>query len=158
MGAPTMLRMHRALKHTLAIAFAACANLSPAQQVYRCESGGHISYSHEPCLGAQAVDTTPTQGMNKMTGITKKGADVQRDENRRLLNGIASQITGLSPETHARLGQRHKLSRSAQLECSAWDLRLPALEQAASQASPAKKAQADSDLFQARLAFRDLRC
>ena len=61
MGAPTMLRMHRALKHTLPIALAACATLSSAQQVYRCESGGHVSYSHEPCLGAQAVDTTPTQ-------------------------------------------------------------------------------------------------
>lgn len=132
--------------------------LASGQQVYRCESNGKVSYSHEPCLGAQAIDTTPTQGMDKMTGKSKKGADVQRDEFRRQIGGVSSQITGLSTETHMRLAQRHKLSRTAQLECAAWDARLPGLEEEAAVASPQNKERADTTLFKARKAFRDLRC
>lgn len=66
--------MHHVL-HTLFLA-ACWLTLSTggaqAQQVYRCEFGGKVSYAHEPCVGAQAVDTTPTEGLNKMTGVTKK--------------------------------------------------------------------------------------
>lgn len=129
-----------------------------AQQVYRCEFGGKVSYAHEPCVGAQAVDTTPTEGMNQMTGVTQKGADVYRDEHRRLMYGISSQITGLSPETYARIAPRYKLPRSTQLECAVWDQRLPSFEQAAAKATPAHKAQAELALFHARQQFRDLRC
>lgn len=145
------------LFHMLAV-LGLCASSAHAQQVYRCEINGHISYAHEPCLGAQAIDTTPTQGMDKMTGTTQKGADVQRDEHRKLLSKISSQITGLSPETHQRLSHRHKLSRSEQLECATWDMRLPSLEQDAAKASDAQKAKAEVALFRARQAFRDLRC
>lgn len=129
-----------------------------AQQVYRCEANGKIGYSHEPCVGAKAIDTTPTQGMDKMTGQTKKGADVQRDEFRRQLGTISSTVTGLSPETHMRLAQRQKLSRTAQLECAAWDIRLPAIEETAAKARSHEKEQAEASLFKARKAFRDLRC
>lgn len=132
--------------------------LASGQQVYRCEANGKVSYSHEPCLGAQAIDTTPTQGMDKMTGKSKKGADVQRDEFRRQIGSVSSQMTGLSAETHMRLAQRHKLSRTAQLECAAWDARLPGLEEDAAVASPQNKERADAALFKARKAFRDLRC
>ena len=129
-----------------------------AQQVYRCEVNGKVNYSHEPCMGAKAIDTTPTQGMDKMTGQTKKGADVQRDEHRKLMGTITSTVTGLSPEAHMRLAQRHQLTRSVQLECAAWDLRLPALEEASAKASPKDKEQQAASLFEARKAFRDLRC
>ena len=132
--------------------------IATAQQVYRCEVNGKIGYSHEPCVGAKAIDTTPTQGMDKMTGKSQKGADVRRDEFRREISGVSSQITGLSAETHMRLAQRYKLSRSAQLECATWDARLPGLEEAATTASPQDKERADTTLFKARKAFRDLRC
>ena len=144
-----------------ALAMAVCLSMTlpaMAQQVYRCEINGKVSYSHEPCVGAQAIDTTPTQGMDKMTGKTKKGADVQRDEHRKLMGTISSTVTGLSPEAHMRLAQRHQLPRSVQLECAAWDLRLPALEEASAKASPKDKEQQAASLFEARKAFRDLRC
>lgn len=48
-------------------------------QVYRCEHGGKVSYSDEPCVGAKVVDATPTQGMDKMAGSTSKGAEALRD-------------------------------------------------------------------------------
>lgn len=41
--------------------------------VYRCESAGKVAYSHEPCVGAREVDTTPTQGLDKMSGHSRKG-------------------------------------------------------------------------------------
>lgn len=128
------------------------------QQVYRCEINGKIGYSHEPCVGAKAVDTTPTQGMDKMTGQSKKGADVRNEELRRQLGTISSTVTGLSPETHMRLAQRQKLTRVAQLECAAWDARLPGLEETAKKASPQEKEQVEASLFKARQTFRDLRC
>lgn len=129
-----------------------------AQQVYRCDIQGKVSYSHEPCVGAQAIDTTPTQGLNKSTGRVERHPDVQREIHSRQLTEALRPIMVLSPEAHARLSKRHKLSRSDQLECAAWDVRLPGLEQDAAKANAAQKSEADVALFRARQAFRDLRC
>lgn len=145
------------LFHALAVLSLWCSNVQ-AQQVYRCEINGHASYAHEPCLGAQAVDTTPTQGLNKSTGRVERHPDVQREIFQHQLTEAIRPITVLSPEAQLRLGQRYKLSRSDQLECAVWDVRLPVLEQDAAQASAAQKAHAEVALFRARQAFRDLRC
>lgn len=59
-------RRARALRQLTVVVFAAaCASATQAQTVYRCEAPGKVMYSHEPCVGAKAVDTTPTQGKNK---------------------------------------------------------------------------------------------
>jgi len=140
----------------------ACLSLyvasSQAQQVYRCEFNGQVSYAHEPCLGAQAIDTTPTQGLNKSTGRVERHPDVQREIFRHQMAEAMRPITVLSPETHQRLSQRYRLPRSIQLECAVWDTRLPGLEQDVTTASDAQKAKAEVTLFRARQAFRDLRC
>lgn len=65
-------------RRTASLAAAALLALAPlgasAQQaVYRCDQGGKIGYSHEPCLGGKVIDATPTQGMDKMSGVSRKG-------------------------------------------------------------------------------------
>ena len=149
------MRRTHALLCALALVITAPAM---GQQVYRCEANGKVGYSHEPCPGAKAIDATPTQGMDKMTGKSLKSADVQRDEFRKQMSDMSSQITGISPETHARLAQRYKLARTVQLECASWDARLPGIEEDASQARPQQKEQAEAHLYQARKRFRELRC
>jgi hypothetical protein len=151
--------MHHALR-TIRLAAFLCTSIwgVHAQQVYRCDIGGKVSYAHEPCLGAQAIDTTPTEGLNQSTGRVQRHPDVQRQVFQRELHEAMRPISVLSPETLQRLSQRYKLSRSAQLECAVWDQRLPGFEQAAAKANAAQKASAELELFQARQHFRDLRC
>lgn len=69
-----------------------------AQSVYRCETHGRIGYSHEPCVGAKVVDTTPTQGLDKAIGASRKGRDVRREEFKRSLNEAMRPLTGMSHE------------------------------------------------------------
>lgn len=57
------------------LVIAASAN---AQPVYRSVGKGAVVYSHEPCIGAEVVDTT-LQGLDKSSGQSRKGADVVRN-------------------------------------------------------------------------------
>lgn len=129
-----------------------------AQPVYRCEVGGKVHYTHEPCLGAQAIDTTPTQGLDTWTGKTKRHSEVQRDMWQRDFAHAVRPLTGQTPEAFKLSVKRQKLSTVDQLHCQRLDHRLPELEQAAASAPAARKAHAEQALYAARLQFRDLRC
>ena len=128
------------------------------QQVYRCETHGKVSYSHEPCLGAKAIDTTPTQGMDKMTGRSKKGADVQKAEHDRMFAEALKPLTGKTPEELEAAKRRIHHSPLEKLSCSQLDGALPRLAQDAAHAAPEDKNSAEARLYKARKAFRDLRC
>lgn len=129
-----------------------------AQQVYRCDIHGKTSYSHEPCLGAQAIDTTPTQGLDRSTGKVQRHPDVQREITHRQIAEAIRPITGQSPEALAVDRRRMRLSATDQLHCEWLDLRLPSLEAQVAQARADQKGQAELALYQARLQSRDLRC
>lgn len=142
---------------------ACCALLLPGhglaqQQVYRCESGGKVSYSHAPCLNAQAIDTTPTQGLNSMTGKRRPSAEVQRSEQQRAFAEAVYPLTRMSPATHAREARRYKLLPEDRAHCSLLDLRLPRLERDAREALPRHKAASEQALLQERQRFYELRC
>lgn len=135
------------------------ASNSVAQhQVYRCDSGGKVTYSHAPCLNAQAIDTTATQGLNSMTGQRKPSADVRRSENQRAYGEALYPLTRMSPQTYAREVNRHKLLPEDRLQCSALDLRLPGLEASARNASASNKAPSERTLLEARQRYYELRC
>lgn len=78
------------------------ANFSSASPptVYRCDSGGKVSYSDAPCVGGKVIDVTPTLGADKMTGRSIKGNDVQREEYRAVLDDAIRPLHGLS---HAKM-------------------------------------------------------
>lgn len=128
------------------------------QQVYRCENGGKVSYSHAPCLNAQAIDTTPTQGLNSMTGKRRPSADVQRSEHQRAMSEALRPLIRMSPATYAREARRHTLLPEDRAQCSTLDLRLPGLERDARDALPQHKQTAEQALLQARQRFYELRC
>ena len=73
--------MNQARRRLATVSFLALTALTcAAQTVYKCESKGAVTYSHEPCMGAKVVDTTPTQGLDKSSGSSRKGADVRQVE------------------------------------------------------------------------------
>lgn len=129
-----------------------------AQSVYRCEANGQVSYSHEPCLGATVVDTTPTQGLDKSSGTSRKGSDVRREEGRRMLSEALRPLAEVSPEQLELNARRRKLPHDVQVECSTLDRRVPGLEAAVEKSTPETRESAEARLFVSRSRYRSLGC
>lgn len=134
------------------------ASTSMAQTVYRCESKGSIVYTHEPCLNARTVDTTATQGLDKSSGQSRKGADVRKIENNKAMAEAWQPILGETPAQREVRHRRFKLPADEKLECARLDARLPVQEAAVRDAGKAGTANAELALFQTRKRFRELRC
>ena len=143
-----------ALLGLLSFSFSAQAQ----KPVYRCETAGKVSYSDSPCVGAKEIDATPTQGMDKMTGASRKGADVRRDEHNALMADALKPLTGMSTEQYRVHKHRFKLSPKDKAECSRLDTALPKLKQHAATAPSSERALADVELYKARKYFNDLNC
>lgn len=126
--------------------------------VYRCETAGKVSYSDAPCVGAKEIDATPTQGMDKMTGTSRKGADVRRDEHNAVMADALKPLTGMSADQYRVYKHRFKLSPGDKAECARLDTHLPELKQRAATALSSEKARADVELYKARKQFNDLNC
>ena len=75
-------------------------------------------YSHEPCLDAQVVDTTPTQGLDKSSGTSRKGADVQKSETNKAMAKALEPIFGETAEQYELRHKRFKLSPKDRAECA----------------------------------------
>lgn len=136
------------------------ATLPAAAQrpVYRCETNGKVSYSDVPCVGAKVIDATPTQGMDKMTGQSRKGRDVQREEFNTTFDNAFRPLHGRSHAEMDVMRRRVKLPSADQAQCASLDNRLPQLESDAARASGEAKARSDFDLYTARKRFFDLKC
>jgi hypothetical protein len=129
-----------------------------AQTVYKCESKGSIVYSHEPCLGAQVVDTTPTQGLDKWSGQSRKGADVLKSEHNKAMADGLRPLLGETPEQRERRHRRFKLPPEDKLECANLDTRLPTQETEVRNADKSVVGRAEAALFESRKRYRELRC
>ena len=146
------------MRTLLAITALTLVATTASAQVYRCEHGGKVSYSDEPCVGAKMVDATPTQGMDKMTGSSRKGAEALRDERRKIMDSAFQPLTGLNHEQMNVERRRQKLSPDAKATCRNLDRQLPQLEKQAGGASASQKQGAEADLYRARRAFFELKC
>jgi hypothetical protein len=130
----------------------------PTRDVYRCELGGHVTYSETPCLGAKRVDVTPTRGLNKSSGVERTGPDVRAE---RLQEDMATALKPIFGETAAQRAQRHrraKLHASARQRCQQLDNALPATEAAAARAGQADEATHHRRLLALRLEYKNLSC
>lgn len=125
---------------------------------YKCQYGTRTEYSDEPCMGAKVVDTTPTQGMDKSTGVSRKGKDVQRVEQREALATAIRPLTGMNAEELEKAGRRQQLPVAHQRQCAALDGAIPAQEMAARNAADTDKAKADVKLYRSRKQFKTLKC
>ena len=126
--------------------------------VYRCDSGGKVTYTDTPCLGGQAIDATPTQGLNSMTGQRKPSAEVRRSEHQRQIAEAFYPLTRMSPEQLARESRRHRLLPEARVECRILDARLPDLTQQVQQPAAPHQATAEKRLYEARQRYHALHC
>ena len=130
-----------------------------AQTVYRCEAKGRVSYSYEPCVGAKPVNTTPTQGLDKSSGVSRKGADVRKAESHKVMGDALRPITGLDDQQRLTLHRRFKLPHGAKLECAVLDTRLESQQADERNAvNPQDLQAAERSLFESRKRFRELRC
>lgn len=130
-----------------------------AQPVYRCEVAGKITYSHEPCLNAKIVDTTPTQGMDKSSGQSRKENDVRANERNKAMADALKPLFNESPDEREQRHRRFKLAPDVRNECAKLDSRLVEEQAAARGASGAAAVrEADAALLSSRLRFRELRC
>jgi hypothetical protein len=126
--------------------------------VYRCETAGHVSYSDEPCVGAEEINVTPTPGMDKKTGTSRKGVDVRRDEYDAEVANALKPLTGMTADQYRVHRHRFKLSPADKAECARLDNSLSGLKQRAATASTNDKAMAEVELYKARKRFNDLNC
>ncbi len=146
--------------HALGAILAICSGTAAIAQpvVYRCETAGKVAYSDSPCVGAKVIDATPTQGMDKMAGRSRKGREVQRDEFNRQLDGAIRPLTSRSHEDMNVLRKRVYLPAKDQQQCARLDGLLPTLEADAQAAKGEARARADVDLYKVRKQFFDLKC
>lgn len=142
--------MKRGFLSALVITTAAGLSYAQSQPTYKCVTAGKASYSDEPCVGAIVVDTTPTQGLDKMTGVSKKGADVQKIELNKTFDQAIKPITGLTPEQMNKRRKRIYLSEKDKLECWSLDGQI--------QGTRVMDAAEEVSLYQARKRFKDLKC
>lgn len=131
---------------------------SAGPTVYRCETAGKVAYSDSPCIGATVVDAAPTQGMDKMSGQSRKGKDVQQTEFNRVFDNALKPLTGRSTEGMDVLRRRVKLPGPDQQACARLDGQLPRLELDARETQGAAKARAEFDLYGARKRYFELKC
>ena len=133
-------------------------SLSAQPRVYRCETNGKIAYSDAPCVGAKVIDATPTQGADKMSGASRKGREVQRDEFTALLDGAMRPLHGRSHDEMNVLRRRVNLASRDQQQCAELDSLVPKLEADAAKGTGEGKGLADVNLYKTRKRFFDLKC
>ena len=142
--------MKRQLLACLVLAGAASVCQAQSQPTYKCVTAGKVAYSDEPCVGATVVDTTPTQGLDKITGISKKGADVQKIEFNKAMAEAWRPIFAETPEQRSQRHKRWKLPGSDQLECARLEGQV--------QGKRVMDTREEVALFQARKRYKDLKC
>ena len=150
--------MNRPISVLLFAPLAMAAFCAQAQTVYKCQSEAGVVYSHEPCLNAAVVDTTPTQGMDKSTGQSRKGADVRRSENNKATAKAMEPLLGESAEQLEKRNRRFKLTTEARQECAKLDGVLPVQETEARSSGKPAGPNAEQRLLESRKRFRELRC
>jgi hypothetical protein len=134
--------------------------LPPASRtVYKCQQDGKTVYSDSPCLGAQRLDVEPTRGMDKSSGRSRVGADVQRERINEAVATAVRPITGMSADQFEVARRRVSLPAAQQRACKQLDQAIPSAEAEERAAPPGPSlAAAQRKLYDLRVAYRNGRC
>jgi hypothetical protein len=130
----------------------------PSRLIYKCQVGGKISYTDEPCLGAKRLDIEPSRGLSKFSGKEMIGADVQRENYRDLMADAIRPLAGLDRKQYATVSRRVNLSGAAKVECGTLDQSLPQTEAMESAASRDARPAIQRDLLALRKRFNEPHC
>jgi len=129
----------------------------PNRTIYKCQVKGTISYSDEPCIGAQRLDATPTRGVNRLSGSSRIGQDVSNEIRSEQLAHALRPLTGMSAAQFATAVRRHPLDAATQRACHQLEPAILKLEQAERHPG-AVIGPIQQDLFVLRKQYQKLGC
>lgn len=130
----------------LALTVFIAVNTAMAQKpVYKCSENGKTNYSDIPCLNATVIDTTPTQGLDKSTGRSMKGADVKNEIRQQQMSD--SFYKPLFGETAEQTRKRHRRAKFR-----------PEDRDACYRLDPLMESEKGERLFEVRMQYYKLNC
>jgi hypothetical protein len=130
----------------------------PSRTVFKCVDKGKTIFSDDPCPGAEKIEVEPNRGVSTSTGVTRKGADVQREEHREAFAEAVKPLTGMNAKQLDKAGQRMRLEPPARTECAHLDRSISALESRERALQPSQRAAVQQQLFVDRQRYRKLGC
>jgi len=132
---------------------------APSRTIYKCEVNGKISYTDQPCLGAQRLDVMPTRGVNKLSGQVRTGADVAREHRQENFARALKPLSGMNEQQFSTHARRHRLDGGAQRECGALETSILDNEQLEQRGgAPGMKASLQQETLDLRQRYRKLGC
>jgi hypothetical protein len=131
---------------------------APSRTIYKCQVQGRISYSDEPCLGAQRLNITLTRGVDRLSGPVRTGKDVAQEIRSEQFAKAAQPLTGMSASEFATTVRRNRLSGAAKSECRQLESSIIALEQTEQHTPAAMIAAPQQELYLLRKRYKALGC
>jgi hypothetical protein len=131
---------------------------APSRTIYKCQVKGSVSYSDEPCVGAQRLDVVPTRGADRLSGAKRVGKDVANEVRAEQFAQAVKPLTGMSPSQFATASRRQQLDAAAQGECRQLEAAILTSEQAERGAGAGMMEAIRQDLFSLRKRYKKLGC
>lgn len=131
---------------------------APSRTIYKCVVKGAVSYSDEPCAGAQRLDATPTSGVTHLSGSSKVGKDVASEIHREQFATALRPLHGMNAAQFNTEVRRNNLDLSAQRECHQLEPAILQLEQAERRADAGAVKPIQQDLLTLRKRYKTLAC
>jgi hypothetical protein len=131
---------------------------APSRTIYKCQVKGTVSYSDEPCAGAQRLDVTPTRGVSRLSGSSRTGKDVASEIHTEQMAAAFRPLSGMNASEYATAGRRGNLSSTVQRECRQLEPGILSLEQAESRANPVTIQAIQQNLLTLRKRYKTLSC
>jgi len=131
---------------------------APSRTIYKCKIKGTVSYSDEPCLGAQRLDATPSRGVDRLSGQARTGRDVATEIHTEQFGAALRPLHGMTTSQFATAVRRNQLDPAVRRECNALEPNILGLEQAEKHADAVTIKQVQQDLFVLRKRYKELAC
>lgn len=131
---------------------------APSRTIYKCLVKGTVSYSDEPCHGAQRLDVVPTRGADRLSGSRRTGSDVANEIRSEQFAQALKPLTGMSPSEFATASRRQRLDAASQGECRGLEAAIVALEHAERNAGAGIGDSTRKDLLSHRKRYKKLGC
>jgi hypothetical protein len=141
-----------------AFALAQTSLPAPSRSIFKCQVNGKISYSDEPCVGAQRLDATPVSGVTHLSGSSKIGKDVANEIYIEQHAKVFRPLTGMSAIELTTATRRNQLIPTDRRECYQLEPIILALEHAERRATAATIQSIQQDLFVRRKRYKELGC
>jgi hypothetical protein len=131
---------------------------APSRTIYKCQVKGTVSYSDEPCVGAQRLDIVPSRGADRLSGSRRVGNDVASEIRSEQFAQAVKPLTGMSPTQFAAASRRHYMDTASRSECRQLEAAILTSEQVERSAGAGMMEAIRQDLFSLRKRYKQLGC